>query len=562
MGKVIQFFVVIALFEINFLNAQSITNTLGTNGNFKVKDSSTDYLLLDQSSGNTTFYRNLELGGITNSTSTVGVITKSGQRFMHNYAAPGSFLSNTFIGIASGNFTLSANSYHNTAVGYYTLNQLTTGLQNSAFGFISLINNTEGNFNSAFGVSSLELNTTGTSNSAFGNFALRSNTVGNYNSAFGNGALQNNIASFNSAFGSFSLNSNISGNYNSAFGYNSLRSNTSGYSNSAIGIESLYSNTIGYYNCAIGFQSLYSNSSGHLNTAVGSGSLYFNSAGFYNSGFGVGSLYSNTTGFENSASGTYSLNSNTTGRENTAVGFKSLYSNVLGFQNTAVGDSALYKNTGNYNTAIGYNAGSNVTTGANLTLIGIDANPSTPTSIDQITLGNQFVQSLRCNVQMISSLSDERDKKNIKDLTLGLDFITKLKPRQFNWDRRDWYEDGKSDGSKMQKTPTAGFIAQEFDEIQNSENAEWLNLVLKDNPDKWEATYGNLLPVIVKAIQELKIENDSLRAQLEEEKELKEQLVEIKNLKEELIEEIKIIKTRDKNDLIKLTSELGAGKLK
>ena len=34
--------------------------------------------------------------------------------------------------------------------------------------------------------------------------------------------------------------------------------------------------------------------------------------------------------------------------------------------------------------------------------------------------------------------------------------------------------------------------------------------MLKNNPDKWEATYGNLLPVIVKAIQELKQKNDAL----------------------------------------------------
>ena len=111
-------------------------------------------------------------------------------------------------------------------------------------------------------------------------------------------------------------------------------------------------------------------------------------------------------------------------------------------------------------------------------------------------------------MQTITSLSDARDKKNIKDLTLGLDFIIKLKPRQFNWDRREFYENGITDGSRMQETPTAGFIAQEFDEIQRSENAEWLNLVLKDNPDKWEATYGNLLPVMVKAIQELSIKNE------------------------------------------------------
>ena len=57
----------------------------------------------------------------------------------------------------------------------------------------------------------------------------------------------------------------------------------------------------------------------------------------------------------------------------------------------------------------------------------------------------------------------------------------------------------------MQETPTAGFIAQELDEAQTTANTEWLNLVLKDNPEKWEATPGNLLPIMVKAIQELKL---------------------------------------------------------
>lgn len=63
----------------------------------------------------------------------------------------------------------------------------------------------------------------------------------------------------------------------------------------------------------------------------------------------------------------------------------------------------------------------------------------------------------------------------------------------------------------MQEEPTAGFIAQELDEVQIISNAEWLNLVLKENPDKLEATPGDLLPVMVKAIQELKEENDRLK---------------------------------------------------
>jgi hypothetical protein len=133
---------------------------------------------------------------------------------------------------------------------------------------------------------------------------------------------------------------------------------------------------------------------------------------------------------------------------------------------------------------------------------------------NQITLGNTFVTSLRCNVTTITSLSDARDKKNIEDLDLGIDFLMKIKPRQFNWDKRDWYENNISDGSKMQKEPTAGFIAQELDEVQTSENAEWLSLVLKDNPEKLEATPGNLLPIIVKAIQDLKKENDELKTML------------------------------------------------
>ncbi|HMT12847.1 MAG TPA: tail fiber domain-containing protein, partial [Ignavibacteria bacterium] len=98
---------------------------------------------------------------------------------------------------------------------------------------------------------------------------------------------------------------------------------------------------------------------------------------------------------------------------------------------------------------------------------------------------------------------------------LGLDFITKLHPRQFNWDKREWYDDNISDGSKMKDAPTAGFIAQELDSVQNEFNAPWLKLVLKDNPDKWEATYGNLLPVVVKAVQELKSENDRLKQENE-----------------------------------------------
>lgn len=576
MKKILSTIAVIFLIGTVVSNAQDITNTLAPNGNFKIKDGSTDYLSLTQTTGNLTLFRNLELGGVGNSTSIIGVITKNGERFIHNYLAPNSSGLNTFIGTNSGNFTmggsLSNEGSYNTAVGVSTLTSLTTGYSNCAFGLATLRFNTTGYYNSAFGNAALNINSSGYNNSAFGFGAMQSNAYGNSNSAFGISALRlNSSGNNNTAFGDNSLYSNIASN-NSAFGSQSLYNNTTGMYNSAFGFQSLYTNSTGNNNSAFGFTSLFANTTGNQNSAFGISSLRNNSTGSFNSGFGYLSLYNNTTGYENCAFGSGTMHGNTTGSNNTALGYNSLLSNITGFNNTAVGHHSLQNNTGNYNTAIGYNAGSNVTTGENLTLIGIDANPSSPTVNDQITLGNQFVSSLRCNVQTITSLSDARDKKNIKDLTLGLDFITKLKPRQFNWDRRDWYKGGISDSSKMQETPTAGFIAQEFDEAQNSEHAEWLNLVLKDNPDKWEATYGNLLPVMVKAIQELAIKNEELK--IEKDKEItrlsaenlklksdleklmpiKEGLSEIKSFKEELMQQISELKSVQKEYESKFSS--------
>ena len=473
--------IILAFISINIFS-QNITNTLGTSGQFTIKDGASNYFSLSQSTGEVNILKTLRLENTTSSN--VGVIFKGVDRFIHNYG-----INNTFIGINSGNFTM-------------------IGINNTAVGLQSLYSNTIGIDNTGVGLNSLYNNTTGNNNTALGYESLFSSTTGNYNTALGYQSLFSN-----------------NGNSNTAVGFNSLYHNSTGNSNTAVGLNSLYSNTTGFQNSALGWNSLNSNTIGADNTAMG-----------YNS------LVLNTTGYENTAIGYQSLNTNGTGNSNTALGFNSLFTNSTGFNNTAVGHHSLQNNTGNYNTALGYNAGSTITTGANLTCIGIDAAPTTPTATDQITLGNIFVSSLRCNVTTITSLSDMRDKKNIKDLSLGLDFITKLKPRQFNWDKREWYDDNVSDGSKMKETPTAGFIAQELDSAQTNANAEWLNLVLKDNPEKWEATPGNLFPIVVKAIQELKTENDGLKS---ENSELKERLQKIEQLQNMLAVEIAKLKSKD-----------------
>ena len=117
-------------------------------------------------------------------------------------------------------------------------------------------------------------------------------------------------------------------------------------------------------------------------------------------------------------------------------------------------------------------------------------------------------------------------------MNLGLAFINSLKPRAFNWDKREWYPNKIADGSKMKKEQTAGFIAQELDASQQKFNAEYLNLVYKTSPDKWEATYGNLLPVIVKSIQELSAQKDKeideLKSKVKELEILVNKILEIK----------------------------------
>lgn len=68
---------------------------------------------------------------------------------------------------------------------------------------------------------------------------------------------------------------------------------------------------------------------------------------------------------------------------------------------------------------------------------------------------------------------------------------------------------GMRDGGKVGVTDS-GFIAQDLQAVDDC----WLNLVYAENPEKLEASYSRLIPVLVKAIQELKLEVESLRAKV------------------------------------------------
>ena len=257
----------------------------------------------------------------------------------------------------------------------------------------------------------------------------------------------------------------------------------------------------------IGFQA--GSSLGNYSTAVGRYALNA-STGQGNTGVGFQSGRLQTTGFGNTSLGAFSMNDFITGSSNTALGYHALRYATSSNNSTGVGSQALLNlSTGNNNTALGQDSGRNITTGDNNVCIGFNAQATSAAVSNEITLGNAVNSVLRCAVTSITSLSDSRDKKEIDELPVGLDFVNKLKPVKFVWDDRD--ENGRHDVKDF------GFIAQDLKAAQEETGlAETLKLVYESNPEKLEASYGKLVPILVKAMQEMTSEISSLKQEINE----------------------------------------------
>ena len=91
-----------------------------------------------------------------------------------------------------------------------------------------------------------------------------------------------------------------------------------------------------------------------------------------------------------------------------------------------------------------------------------------------------------------SAISDERLKENIVDSEYGLSEITSLRPRNFNWI-----------GSSTDDVHT-GFVAQEVEAVVS----KWITQGELD--DHKSVDYNAITATLVKAVQELKAENEDL----------------------------------------------------
>jgi len=259
-----------------------------------------------------------------------------------------------------------------------------------------------------------------------------------------------------------------SGAHNTAVGYLSAYSITSGDRNVAVGNYALNGLQTGVYNTAIGFAALYTNT-GSSNTAVGKDALYLNTSGAANVGVGVSALYNNTTASNNTAVGAQALYNNTTGASNTAVGHQSGYSVNGGASNVLLGLYAGYElTTGSYNVYIGPSAGRAATTVTNEIVIG-SAGGSNLTgkgsSTGFISPGGGGVYQGN-NSSSWSTTSDQRLKKNIVDNTEGLDKISQIRVRNFEYRLPDEVDPELKPSDAVQRPGIQlGVIAQELQQV-------------------------------------------------------------------------------------------------
>lgn len=294
---------------------------------------------------------------------------------------------------------------------------------------------------------------------------------------------------------------------NVAIGRQTSQSNTTGYGNVAIGNTALFKNTTGYQNVAIGRNTLQNNIIGGNNIAIGDDALKTNIADS-NVAIGGTVLSANTTGNHNTAIGISALHGNITGNNNTAIGNFALYQNVTGSDNVAIGDSALQFN--NFSNSVGLGTGATVT-GNNQIQLGVSG---------------QTVYAYGS----IHDRSDKRDKTDIHDTDLGLEFIKKLHPVKFRWDYRESYVDNEidengepikieheKDGSRAGKRFHEGLIAQEVKKVMDEMGVEFAGYQdhsVNGGKDVLSIGYTELIGPLIKAVQELSNEVTELKQQL------------------------------------------------
>ena len=361
------------------------------------------------------------------------------------------------------------------------------------------------------------------------------------------------------------------GNYNTCVGDVAGTAITTGDRNVAVGYDALKTATTASYCVAVGYQAL-ENNTGSGNTAVGDQALEACVGGTNNTAMGDDAGVAVTTGQKNTFIGASCGDATDDGASNVAVGYLALSANC-GDDNVAIGESALEACTGSSNVAVGRRAGEAVIGGSGNVLVGIQAGDAITSGQDNVIVGRlsgtyednlttangnvligpyndstdgttNYAHGLGYNLNCApgyttlglgsddiraahgnttwSTVSDERYKKDIVDSTAGLSFINALKPRTFKYknlgelpETFKAYKVNSTDVFKNSNT-NHGFIAQEVKTAIDADSG------IKDGFKLWderadgsqEVAEAALIPILVKAVQELSTALDAAVARI------------------------------------------------
>jgi len=279
--------------------------------------------------------------------------------------------------------------------------------------------------------------------------------------------------------------------------------------NTALGVSALASvpSASYIYNTAIGYQALTALNGGSQNTACGYTAMAATTSGGANASFGDLSLKSNTTGSYNSALGSEALTANTTGSYNVGIGQKALQANT----------------TASDNTCVGYTAGNNITTGATNTCVGRNAIPSGATTSNETVVGGGFPFQGKgantgyfggssgaynqANSSSWSTTSDFRLKKNIVDNTEGLDIISQIRVRNFEYKTAEEVTELPAHTVIDKQGVQLGVVAQELQAVCS-------DCVKEESTGVLSVDTSNLTWHMINAIKDLKAELDTVKAEL------------------------------------------------
>jgi hypothetical protein len=260
------------------------------------------------------------------------------------------------------------------------------------------------------------------------------------------------------------------------------------------------------------------NTTASPNNAFGYASLNNNTTGTHNNAFGYWALTGNVSSNYNSAFGDYTLTNNTAS-SNSAFGYQALKGNTTGSGNTGIGVSAgLTNTTGSNNTYVGYAADANGTGYSNSTGIGYAA-PVKTSAAGYVVIGNASVSSIGGYVGWTTYISDARCKKDVQTNVPGLTFIKKLRPVTYHLDMNQIATlNHTPDSLRLPDSETAkgnilysGFIAQEVEQAAQQLNYNFSGNYIPNNPnDLHGLSYSDFVMPLVKAVQELSGNSDSL----------------------------------------------------